>query len=107
FWAGRPDILVEVREKASGRLTRIVIGEVKYTNRMDYAITGLYELIDYMMLVKDRTGKYISGSIDREARGTVDVQGMLFVDQIDIVQPTMEQVRVFSLKNLNLDLLEI
>ncbi|RKQ29332.1 hypothetical protein [Oceanobacillus halophilus] len=75
YWSGRPDILVEVYDKMTGALHKVVIGEVKHTTRVEYAITGLRELVDYMKLVKDKNGEYLEGQ--------VEVQGMLFTGRVD------------------------
>lgn len=52
FRQGRPDIIVAIRHKETQQLEKIIIGEVKYTDRTNYAITGLRELLDYIHLVK-------------------------------------------------------
>ncbi|WP_121615364.1 hypothetical protein [Virgibacillus halodenitrificans] len=75
YWSGRPDILVEVYDKASSELKKLVIGEVKHTTRVEYAITGLRELVDYMKLVRNKNGSYLDES--------VRVQGMLFTEQLE------------------------
>lgn len=74
FWNGRPDIVVEIFDKETNALRKVIIGEVKYTKSVEYTITGLRELLDYMKLVKDRNGTYLDGS------DNVEVAGMLFSD---------------------------
>ncbi|MFS0823190.1 hypothetical protein [Bacillus sp. 1P02SD] len=73
FWSGRPDIIVEVVDKQSNELKKVVIGEVKHTSRVEYAITGLRELMDYMKLVRDGEGNYLE---ERD----IEVNGMLFTE---------------------------
>ncbi|WP_077618328.1 hypothetical protein [Bacillus sinesaloumensis] len=74
FWSGRPDIIVEIYDKRSEQLKKVFIGEVKHTSRIEYAITGLRELIDYMKFVKDEDGNYL------EEQSHVEVQGILFTE---------------------------
>ncbi len=76
FWSGRPDIIVEIVDGRSDKLKKVVIGEVKYTERVDYAITGLRELMDYMKLVRDDSGRFLEDFPD------VAVEGMLFTDAV-------------------------
>jgi len=42
-----PDILIEVIEKNTGNLAKIIIGEVKYTANKSYMIQGSEELLEY------------------------------------------------------------
>ncbi|MDL4842621.1 hypothetical protein [Aquibacillus rhizosphaerae] len=58
FWSGRPDFLLEVYEKETNLLVKLIIGEVKNTSSVEYAITGLRELIDYFHLAKDNKSDY-------------------------------------------------
>ncbi|TWI59299.1 hypothetical protein [Halalkalibacter nanhaiisediminis] len=73
---GRPDFLIEVYEKGTNKLIDLTIGEVKNTSRVDYAITGLDELLNYIYLVKGRKGNYLLDS-------DVSVKGMLCVDEVE------------------------
>jgi hypothetical protein len=77
LWRGRPDFLIEVYEKSTNKLIELTIGEVKNTSRVDYAITGLEELLDYVYLVKGRKGNYL---LDSE----VSVKGILCVDEVEL-----------------------
>jgi hypothetical protein len=65
---------VEVYQIKTNALRKVILGEVKYTDSVEYAITGLRELMDYMKLVKDYNGTYL----DESER--VEVAGMLFSD---------------------------
>lgn len=47
---GRPDIIVE--RYSEGRIESVLLAEVKYTEDIGYARSGLRELIEYMALVK-------------------------------------------------------
>lgn len=53
FWSGRPDIILE-KINENGEIVKTLIGEVKNTSSKDYAITGLRELLEYVVLVKNR-----------------------------------------------------
>lgn len=54
--------LLEVFDKETDTLVKLIIGEVKNTSNIGYAITGLEELLDYMLLVKNNKGDYLYGS---------------------------------------------
>ncbi len=95
FWSGRPDILIEVYRKDIGKLARVIIGEVKDTERKEYAITGLRELVDYMTFVKGRNGSYLNANPDME------VEGFLFVGEMGLQSADINQIKVFSLKGYN------
>ena len=74
LWSGRPDIIVEVYDNESGSLKKIYLGEVKYTTSVDYTITGLKELVDYMKLIKGQKNQFLD---DQDG---VDIYGLLFSD---------------------------
>ena len=74
LWSGRPDIIVEVYDNESGSLKKIYLGEVKYTTSVDYTITGLRELVDYMKLIKDKKHHFL------DDRDDVEIYGLLFSD---------------------------
>jgi hypothetical protein len=85
LWGGRPDIVLEqYREAGSGKwvLEEVFIGEVKYTQNIDYVATGLRELLEYMAFVKHRgTDEYVESPDD--VLESVAVKGLLFVDELD------------------------
>lgn len=88
LWGGRPDIVLErFEEDMDGTwvLNNVFIGEVKYTQDVDYVATGLRELLEYMAFVKhDSEDKYVENQenvLDSQA-----VRGLLFVDELS--QPT-------------------
>lgn len=89
IWSGRPDLLLEIRKKETGELVKVIIGEVKYTNRTEYATTGLRELVDYVTLMKDDQGTYVDKSIP--------VEGILFLDQVKVKETSSSSVRVVSM----------
>lgn len=57
---GRPDFLIEI--SCNNYLERVVIGEVKNTFEINYALRGLFELVQYMEYIGE-TGKGL-GTID-------------------------------------------
>lgn len=75
YWSGRPDILVEVYRNDTKELARVVIGEVKYTPNIGYAMQGLKELIKYMKLAKDESTDFLEQN--------VPVHGVLFTGMIE------------------------
>jgi len=58
---GRPDIILVTRNQRD-QITHIQLGEVKYSNDDTYILKGLYELIEYLHLIKinDNFGDYSS-----------------------------------------------
>lgn len=92
FWSGRPDIVLEITNKETNKLEKVVLGEVKYTSDVSYAITGLQELYDYIMLVKDKNNQYLN-------REEVDVKGMLFLDKIETQDYSPDLVNVVTMNN--------
>ncbi len=87
LWRGRPDFLLEVYDKETGGLKKVVIGEVKNTSKMEYAITGLKELLDYVHFVKDAKGDYLLGS-------SVIIEGMLCLGDVPIVENAANTVQI-------------
>lgn len=74
FQQGRPDFIITVRQKQSGNLEKIIIGEVKNTKRNNYAAIGLQELLDYIHLAKIE-----NNYIDQK----ISIKGLLCTDEID------------------------
>ncbi|SES04605.1 hypothetical protein SAMN04487944_11622 [Gracilibacillus ureilyticus] len=92
LWRGRPDFLIESYDQITNKLTKLTIGEVKNTSRVEYATTGLEELVEYLYLVKDRKGRYLLNS-------DVTVQGMLCLDQVEFDNGSFGMVKVLSRSN--------
>ncbi len=90
LWGGRPDIVLEqYSETDSGpsEIEQVFVGEVKYTQDIDYVATGLRELLEYMAFVKRaRTEEYVEPPAD--VLESVDVKGLLFVDDLDRTMDT-------------------
>jgi len=89
FWGGRPDILLEKCKKDSDKPEQVFIGEVKYTDSVEYAAQGLRELLEYMALIKLKSSsKYFE---EKENIFKSDkVEGYLFVDKIDNVKTPVD-----------------
>jgi hypothetical protein len=85
LWGGRPDIVLEqYRERSEDdwKLDRVFVGEVKYTQNIDYVATGLRELLEYMAFVKhESTDEYVEQT--ENVLNSVRVTGALFVDELD------------------------
>ncbi|PET71740.1 hypothetical protein CN514_06150 [Bacillus sp. AFS001701] len=90
LWSGRPDLILEVSRRNDDKLVKVIIGEVKHTSNVNYAITGLRELIDYMNFIKEKNGHFINST------GNIEIKGILFLDQVHVKQPIMEDVMVVN-----------
>ncbi|MFL0366091.1 hypothetical protein ACH0BF_24140 [Pseudobacillus sp. 179-B 2D1 NHS] len=90
LWSGRPDLILEISRRDENKLMKVVIGEVKHTTNVSYAITGLRELVDYMKFVKESNGRFVYEN------SITDIQGILFLDQISIKQPVRGDVMVIN-----------
>lgn len=77
YWSGRPDIIIEIRNRNDNSLKKLVVAEVKYTINHETAKGGLKELLDYLYLVKDSNHQYFDL---RENK--IEIEGLLLVDQI-------------------------
>ena len=97
LWGGRPDIVLErQQEDESGVwvLEQVFIGEVKYTQNVDYVANGLRELLEYMAFVRHRTGdkEYVEGP--EQVLDSVSVRGLLFVDDLGRETKSGEEIDV-------------
>ncbi|MBO1511129.1 hypothetical protein [Metabacillus bambusae] len=90
YWSGRPDIIVEIYEKDTNVLKNVVIGEVKHTTRLEYAVTGLRELVDYVTFIKDRNSNYM------DQNDEIKVRGMLFTDRVNMNQPNNKRLNLIE-----------
>ncbi|MFW6226305.1 MAG: hypothetical protein ACOC3V_05050 [bacterium] len=77
YWSGRPDIIIEIRNRSDNSLEKVVVAEVKYTINHETAKGGLKELLDYLYLVKDSNQQYFDLS-----ENEIELEGLLLVDQI-------------------------
>jgi len=94
FWSGRPDIIIEIIDKNTGRIVKVILGEVKYTTDREYMIQGLKELLEYVYYIKEKSikGMYV---FDNPQSG-IEVEGILFVDNIDFKPLQNEIVKVYG-----------
>lgn len=108
LWGGRPDIVLERFEKSTHDewvLEDIFIGEVKYTQDINYVSTGLRELLEYMAFVKHSDGNYVEGK--DSVLESVCVKGMLFTDELgsEVSPNTGEGIRIVEYPDSVEDLL--
>lgn len=94
YWRGRPDIIVQITDKVTDKLVKLILCEVKHTQSKDYMLTGLEELMDYIMLVKDKTKAYLYS----EQNDTL-VKGILFVDDIYFNHIEDNIIKVISVRD--------
>jgi len=99
FWSGRPDIIIEIIDKNTvdkntGRIVKVILGEVKYTTDREYMIQGLKGLLEYVYYIKEKSikGMYV---FDNPQSG-IEVEGILFVDNIDFKPLQNEIVKVYG-----------
>ncbi|MEK4566922.1 hypothetical protein MKX54_19770 [Alkalihalobacillus sp. FSL R5-0424] len=89
-WRGRPDFLIEIYDLKSNELVKVIIGEIKNTSSVDYAMTGLKELVTYMHLVKNNKQEYLYD-------GDINVLGVLCVDHMSFNQSNeLDEVKVVA-----------
>ncbi|GAB6138480.1 hypothetical protein [Halanaerobaculum tunisiense] len=100
YWAGRPDIVLEIVAGATNELEKVVIGEVKYTTKQSTARQGLQELLEYLALVKYK-GDYLN---NRELT-TDQIDGLLLVDDVELGTKKSATVKVYNTQDeVQLDL---
>lgn len=98
LWGGRPDLVLEQFEQTHDgewQLSQVFLGEVKYTQHVDYVATGLRELLEYMAFVKRKTtGEYVESPSN--ILDSVSVKGALFVDELsqDTASPDNEDIQI-------------
>ena len=93
LWRGRPDIIINIRDKATKRLKKLVLGEVKYTLNRESALVGLKELLEYVMFVKDHRGTYLYDNSEN-----INIQGVLFIDNISFNKIQDDTIRVVTIR---------
>ena len=101
LWGGRPDILVEQRPLGTSATSRILIGEVKYTESPSYAAQGLKELLDYVALIKKGpTGnaRYVEKDVDALFSSRV-IGGWLFLDKVNYQPHRDSAISVIGIDN--------
>ena len=96
LWGGRPDIVVEryEQEDRTWLLDHIFIGEVKYTQNLDYVASGLRELLEYMAFVRERGNEEDYVEAPENVLNSVRVKGLLFVDDLEREISTPDEIRI-------------
>lgn len=89
YWSGRPDIIIEIRNRSDNSLKKIVLAEVKHTRNHKTAKNGLKELLDYIYLIKDSNKKYFAIS-----QAKIEIEGLLLVDQIKKGDKTFKALKI-------------
>ncbi|MCC5895574.1 MAG: hypothetical protein JJU16_08960 [Alkalibacterium sp.] len=91
LWSGRPDILIEVRHIQNGELKELVIGEVKNTDRVSYAKEGLWELSEYLHLIRTKNYNYINNEFP--------IRGVLCLGNVPVKETSFKQLEIRTLAN--------
>lgn len=97
FWKGEPDILLTKRDEVSDELKNVFLGEVKYsesgapTKVENRASSGIEELMEYIELVRDSKGRYLS-STDSPVR----VEGAVFTRDFEPKQSSSQGIRIVT-----------
>jgi len=75
LYRGRPDIIVEFYDKKeeNKELSKVIIGEVKYTDKESTFSTGLKELFEYLKFGKESS--YLENN--------VELKGIIITDKVD------------------------
>ncbi|MEL7597378.1 MAG: hypothetical protein AAGU01_04155, partial [Clostridiaceae bacterium] len=95
---GRPDIIIEIRNKSTRELKEVILGEVKHTIKKEYALDGLDELLEYMKLIKIKS-KYNYNYNYNYINDKPCVKGMLFLDNIQVNSLKEENLKVITMEN--------
>lgn len=91
LWGGRPDIILEISDIHTDRISKVLIGEVKYTDNINYAAEGLRELLEYVSLIKIGQ-KYCLPK--NEIFTSDNIFGYLFVDKVDYKSNRLDNITV-------------
>lgn len=93
LYGGRPDILLEKRK--GNKIVSLFIGEVKNTKKKEYAIQGLKQLLEYMVLIK-KGDRYYNSDKNNFFNNKI-IKGGLFIDNIS-------DLALINSGNLNVDI---
>lgn len=97
YWRGRPDILIEKVNRYTDTLCSIVIGEIKNTESLEYALQGLKELTHYMAYAKNSNSEFLANT-------AIDIHGLLCLGEIPLNESFIDNVQVVSLRNKEITL---
>ncbi len=96
LWGGRPDIVIEVRNREDD-LEKVIIGEVKYTGLSSTARSGLRELMDYCQLIRRKNKEGDKEFITHYRKP--EIMGLLLTDRLTKSQLAEGQTaEIFGLK---------
>ncbi|GGF27485.1 hypothetical protein GCM10010954_28200 [Halobacillus andaensis] len=85
--SGSSQLKFEVYYKRTNQLTKVVLGEVKYTRCNNYAIKRLEELLEYMKIGQIKAQNYLTED------DTIKVKGLLFLDQLKLNKKEFSDVK--------------
>lgn len=93
LYAGRPDIVIEEYNLENGKeLEKVVIGEVKYTDKESTLSQGLRELLEYLNF-----GEYRDDELRK-----FDLEGMIVVDNINFEEKDYSEAEIKALNSKDL-----
>jgi len=104
IFAGRPDFTLYITENFTNRLSKIIIGEAKYTSQKDTMNEGIEELVSYMSW-----GNQIIDNGERIYLDKTDIklQGILLVDHVKPANDHFQNVNIINMQDFNEELLRI
>lgn len=93
LFSGRPDILIYFINKNTKKIEKLIIGEVKYTDKIETFKEGVEEIQRYMKL-----GRIENYSNNIEYLDTTDIQieGIVLVDKIELNNNKFENIKFIS-----------
>ncbi|PSQ48044.1 hypothetical protein BRD19_07840 [Halobacteriales archaeon SW_7_65_23] len=102
FYSGRPDLLLIESDIESGALQEVFVGEVKYPTsdrrkvQRKRVAEGLNQCVEYVELVRDEAGEYLSPRTDERM-----VTGAVFLPPLDIevIPPSDDQIQLVQYPN--------
>lgn len=93
LYSGRPDIVIEEYSlENSKQLEKLVIGEVKYTDKESTFSQGLRELLEYLKF----------GEYEEEELEKFDLEGMIVVDNIEFDERDYSTPKIKALNSKDL-----
>lgn len=93
LFSGRPDILIYFINKDTKKIEKLIIGEVKYTDKIETFKEGVEEIQRYMKL--GRIENY-SNNIEYLDTTDIQVEGLVLVDKLDLNNNKFENIKFIS-----------
>lgn len=87
FYSGRPDIIIEYLKE--DKLTKLGIGEIKYSNKKQTFSQGLKELIQYLYLARKKEKYMLNDKLSR-----MDLKGIYMIDSMEFLEKDSLQKRL-------------